>query len=126
MTGLFYIEILRNHLPEIRNMLYNNWHFQQDNNPKHTSHVTKEFFKNNIPTVIDWPFNSPDLNPIENLWAILKRNVEMWQPKNIGKLERFMKEEWIKISQNIVIDLIESMKECCKLIIEKNEKHIPY
>jgi len=38
--------------------------------------------------------NSPDLNPIENLWAIVKRNVEERRPKNLEDLEMFMVEEW--------------------------------
>jgi transposase len=51
---------------------------------------------------MDWPSNSPDLNPIENLWSVLKRNVELRQPWNIGELESFMEEEWSKIPQNIL------------------------
>jgi hypothetical protein len=68
---------------------------------------------------MDWPSNSPDL-------AIFKRNVELRQPKNIGDLENFMKEEWSKISQNIIKNLVDSMKERCSLIIEKDGERIPY
>ena len=39
---------------------------------------------------MDWPSNSPDLNPIENLWAIVKGNVEKRMPQNINELERFI------------------------------------
>jgi len=42
---------------------------------------------------MDWPSNSPDLNPIENLWAIVKENVERRMSKNLSDLERFMAEE---------------------------------
>ena len=126
MTGQLYIEIIREHLPEIKRMLRNNWRLQQDNDPKHTSRVAKEFLQENVPTVMDRPSNSPDLNPIENLWAIVKRNVELRQPQNIGDLESFMKEEWSKIPQDIIKNLVGSMKERCKLIIEKNGERIPY
>jgi transposase len=126
MTGPFYVDILRRHLPEIREMLGNRWRLQQDNDPKHTSHVAKDFLQENVPAVMDWPSNSPDLNPIENLWAIVKRNVELRQPKNIGDLEQFMKEEWEKIPQNIIINLVRSMKERCRLVIEKHGERIPY
>src|SRR6185369_3041392 len=65
MDARFYTEILEGHLPEIRRMLGRRWRFQQDNDPKHTSQVAKEFLKENFSEVMDWPSNSPDLNPIE-------------------------------------------------------------
>ena len=103
-----------------------NWRFQQDNYPKHTSRLAKAFLDENAPVVMVWPSNSPDLNPIENLWAIVKGNVEKRMPQNINELERFMVEAWRSIPDTVVINLVGSMRHRCELIIENHGERIAY
>ena len=86
MNAKFYVRILRKHIPEVKVMLGDEFRWQQDNDPKHTSHRAMAFLQENVPEVIDWPSYSPDLNPIENLWALTKRNMEKRQPKNLEYL----------------------------------------
>jgi len=126
MNAEFYVNILRRHLPEIEDLLGDEWRFQQDNDPKHTSRLAKNFLQDNMPEVIDWPSNSPDLNPIENLWSIVKRNVEKKMPKNTDDLRLFMVKEWDDIPESTLIGLVGSMKRRCELIIENNGERIPF
>ncbi|GBC36754.2 IS630 family transposase [Rhizophagus irregularis DAOM 181602=DAOM 197198] len=126
MDGKFYTKILERQIPEVYSMLGDSWRLQQDNDPKHTSRVAKEFLKNNVPEVMDWPSNSPDLNPIENLWAIVKRNTELRRPKNLNELDVFLHEEWVKIPNNLLINLVNSMPQRCREVIDRNGERIPY
>ena len=53
----------------------------QDNAAIHKAHHTQEAFRASGVTTIKWPANSPDLNPIENVWALLKDRVNKRRPK---------------------------------------------
>ena len=75
---------------------------------------------------MDWPSNSPDLNPIENLWLIIKNKVEKRMPKDVEQLKEFLAEEWEAIPEETVINLVRSMKTRCELVLEKNGDRIPY
>ena len=88
--------------------------------------LLKEFIRNDVPEVMDWPSNSPNLNPIENLWAIVKGNVERRMPKNLAELKRFMDEEWRAIPDTVLTNLVGSMKRRCELIIENNGERISF
>ncbi len=80
--------------------------FQQDNDPKHTAKITKEWLHNNSVTVLEWPSQSPDLNPIEHLWRDLKMAVHQRLPSNLTELERICKEEWQRIPNPGVKNLL--------------------
>ncbi len=106
-------EILsENLLPSARALkMKRGWVFQHDNDPKHTTRATKEWLRKKHFKVLEWPSQSPDLNPIENLWRELKVRVAQRQPQNITALEEICMEEWAKIPATVCENLVKTYRK---------------
>ncbi|KAF7656539.1 hypothetical protein LDENG_00039920, partial [Lucifuga dentata] len=68
--------------------------FQHDSDPKHQAKTTQEWLRDNSVKVLEWPRESPDLNPIEHLWRELKMAVHRLGPSNLKELETICRDEW--------------------------------
>ncbi|KAF2346995.1 hypothetical protein FHG87_022249 [Trinorchestia longiramus] len=100
MNGRKYREILEEQLlPSARLLkLKRGWKFQQDNDPKHTANETKEWLTMKKINVLEWSSQSPDMNPIENLWRELKLKIQKRGPNDITKLREICIKEWNNIT----------------------------
>lgn len=108
-----YQEILEKCLvPSIR-QLYRNREviFQQDGASCHTAKSTMNWLRDNRIEVIDWPSSSPDLNPIENLWGIMKKKLRNDRPTTKDELREKLQKIWDEISKEECQHLISSMSQ---------------
>ncbi|KAK3550047.1 hypothetical protein QTP86_019146 [Hemibagrus guttatus] len=113
MNSAVYQKILKENVrPSVSDLkLKRTWVLQQDNNPKHTSKSTSEWLKKNKMKTLEWPSQSPDLNPIEMLWHDLKKVVHARKPSNVAELQQFCKDEWAKIPPQRCNRLIASYRK---------------
>lgn len=72
--------------------------FQQDNALCHTSRTTRQWMEENNIRLLDWPAQSPDLNPIEHLWSTLKTRIRNHRIATKDSLKTALREEWNKIT----------------------------
>ena len=100
--------------------------FQHDNDPKHTSKMTTALLKKLRIKVMDWPSMSPELNPIEHLWRILKQKVEGCKVSNIFQLRDVVMEEWKSIPVATCEVLVNSMPRRVKAILDNDGGHTKY
>ena len=102
------------------------WLFQADNDPKHTAGKNKRYLEYKEINVLDWPSQSPDINPIENLWAILNQSMKERTCNTEDELFNYLHGAWVNLEKNILEKLIISMPERCKKVIENNGNPIGY
>ena len=102
------------------------WILQEDNDPKHTSGKAQKWRKDNQVKRISWLAQSPDLNPMENVWAVLKANISNYKPSSTKELIRIIKKEWKKLDKIFAENLVNSMKRRISDVIYNKGDHIYY
>ena len=85
--------------------------FQHDNDAKHKARSVQEWLNQQPFEVLEWPPQSPDLNPIEHLWAWLKRRLNQYERPPSGMIELWerVQAEWDKIDTEVCLKLVESV-----------------
>ena len=98
--------------------------FQQDGAPAHTSKHAQDWCLQNLPNFInkdDWPGNSPDINPMENLFSILNEKVYCDpEPQTLDELKKRIRKAWWEITIDCLKSLLHSMPKRLESVIVKN------
>ena len=102
------------------------WVLQEDNSPVHTGKATKGWKAEFVPLRIDWSPNSPDLVPIENIWAVLKRRLLVRHPKTIDQLKESIREIWESFDPEFLRPFCSSMPKRIQLCLKNKGKKINY
>ena len=105
-------------------------YFQQDNAPCHKARIISNWFleHDNEFTVLKWPPQSPDLNPIEHLWDVVEREFRALDvhPSNLHQLQDAILSIWANISKECYQHLVESMPRRIKAVLKVKGGQTPY
>ena len=127
MDRYVYLDILKTvGIPSALALRGSDFIWQQDNDPKHTANIVKEFFRSPdeelcFPPIeqLRWPAQSPDLNPIENLWAIVDQKLRSKQLQRwtLNQMFDALQESWSSLTQELLQNLVSSMPRRMKSVI---------
>lgn len=100
--------------------------FQQDNAPCHKAKHTLDFFENNSINLLKWPAQSPDLNPIENLWSFMKHELKKNNIKSKKDLANKVKQIWENIPNEYIKSLYKSIPKRIEEVLRAKGGHTRY
>lgn len=112
-----YIDVLRDHMVKFWEIHDCNF-FMHDGAPAHRSKAVKKFLEDNHINVLEWPGNSPDLNPIENAWNKVKNTLQKERPSSIPDLKEALKKQWISMDLEYFATLATSMPRRIERVIK--------
>lgn len=102
------------------------WFLQEDNDPKHKSRLALEWKYDNQIQVLPWPSASPDQNPIENVWSIMKDIISKKTIRTIREFKQEIITTWNNLPFDLAVTLVDSMKNRIQCLIEANGDYTSY
>ena len=102
--------------------------FQDDNATCHRARSIRSWKESKSINSLEWPPQSPDLNPIEHLWDELERRTRKnkFRPKNKSELFAVLKREWGQIQSDVINKLVDSMPQRVKAVLKSKGGPTPY
>ncbi|GFV46148.1 transposable element Tcb1 transposase [Trichonephila clavipes] len=102
--------------------------FMDDNAPCHRTVAAEQLLESEDIERMDWPAQSPDLNPIEQVWDFLGRRLaaRTLPPVTIRELRLALQDEWAAMPQQLIDTLILSRGRRCENCLAVRVDHIPY
>lgn len=131
MSSDDYLSILKDYVAATRDwytMDRSAFIFQHDNASIHTAGIVKAFFAKSNTTVLKWPVNSPDLNPIEHLWAYIKYQLDQLPeaPTSVDELWERFQDIWASIPHDLLHELYDSMPTRIRTLYNNKGGHTKY
>jgi transposase len=122
--------LVRHAVPSGLRLIGNNFVFQEDNDPKHSSNYCRNYLRRKeaagVLTMMNWPAQSPDLNPIEQIWELVDRKLDKSRVKTKETLWLELKRCWESIPVEVVKKYIDTMPERCRAVIKAKGGHTKY
>ncbi len=104
--------------------------FMEDNASGHEARLTLEELESRGISTIFWPAFSPDLNPVEAMWEIMKNWIQLHYSDedklSYDSLRQAVREAWNAVTPNQLDELINSMHDRCQAVMDAQGGHTKY
>ena len=119
ITARSYLDLLKDKLRDTME-IHDASHFVQDGASVHTAKIVKKWLNDNKIECVSWPPQSPDLNPIENMWIHMKRQLENYDTRSLPKLKEAILKLWCQdMNLDTFIKYADTMPDRLKEVIKR-------
>jgi hypothetical protein len=133
VNGSYYTEQpLPQLIDDCRKLMHDDFLFQQDGAPAHTSKQAQDWLKHNCPECVnkdEWPPNSPDLNPLDfSIWRVMLVKYDKYspKPKTITELKIVLQHIWDSLPQEFIQKAVLAFRKRLQACIRSDGGHFEH